>query len=636
MLQTLDVAGRTRTARRWIALAFTLVSISWALPALSQDVSLLADDTIDDITLSDGANPQAVTVMRDAYNPNQWYYVPTRPRLVEAIANGARKPVFHLYRYQFNSQDNNELIEGGLLQFSATLSLEPEELNELKQKVLAARPDIDKNSFALSALRMRKATVQLYSPGAAGVFVRTQPDGNGDAPLFTTQDMAFAVDLTKIGTSLYKSLLDGEAGLKLQVDYTYGGLTPPAGFTVTVDYKQVLDYYAKNQIIAAQASYFGLWGASYHNESTEIRQDLENAGALKIDVVEGSGFQKDDIDKYLQPIIKRINDEVLQVMEPPPQIQEPRADPSSKGGFFGSANYSVATKSINQIKQLKETINMRFRMYEERKTSAAANISVGAYPKEVRDTLFSTVQNLNWESTYFRLPAVDVAANSGISTIDLTTALSSGDRAEPERSFTWTASNGEWVDNETNKPSTGTVFALLGDGFTGNVLQNAVFTTTYRFTARGKDESYKIVDSAFTGSRPLTTPTQGLDFLTVDPSALTFSNMAEAGESSSNNAGKKRLLKVTAVIDSTQDRPVSPLTMQSTKANGVVVEAAPVSIFLINPHYVSASSPVSLRVTFHLSDGSTVKWRGNTDDLRRDYPDMNITLVDADWDPTLQ
>ena len=204
---------------------------------------------------------------------------------------------------------------------------------------------------------MKSAKVRLYTPGAQGVFVSTPPDGNGSAPIFTTQDMAFAVDLTKIGTSLYKELLEGNAGLKLQVDYTYGGLTPPAGFTVNVDYKQARQYYANNTIFQAQASYFGLWGASYKSESTEIRDKLEQSGALIIDVVEGSGFKKEDIDKYLQPIIKRINDQVLLTMAPPEQIDAPKADPSGKGGFFGSASYSTSTKEVNQLKQYKMRIS---------------------------------------------------------------------------------------------------------------------------------------------------------------------------------------------------------------------------------------------------------------------------------------
>jgi hypothetical protein len=618
-----------------INLLFALVLFTLGLShsALAQDVSLLADDTIDDIKVKAGDIDTTVTVMRDAYNPNQWYYVPTRPRLVQVTNNGRKEPVFHLYRYQFeNPVKPGELLEGGLLMFSATLALDDSVLVELRKQILAQKKDVDPNKLALSALRMKSAKAQLYSPGASGVFVATPPDGNGDAPIFTTQEMAFAVDLTKIGVSLYKDLLEGKAGLKLQVDFTYGGLTPPAGFTVTADYKQALDYYGSNSVFQAQASYFGLWGASYKNESTEIRQKLEESGALKIDVIEGSGFKKEDIDKYLQPIIKRINDQVLEMMTPPERIEAPKADPSGKGGFFGSASYSVATKKVNQLKQLKDVINMRYRMYEERKTSAAATISLTGYPKEVRETLFSTVQNLNWDSAFFRLPEVDVAADAGVKQVDLSVLLASGDKKLPEKSFTWTPSAG-WMDVKDSKPTSGTVFALLGEGFTGDTLKNANYTVTYGFTAHGKNQSYKVTEPAFTGSRPLTTPTQGMDALVIDGSNLTFKEMEDAGKKPEEiDKNKKKLLKVTVVVDSTQDRPVAPVEIKAGRAGGDVIAAKPVSLILVNPAFAQNPSPVSLTVTFYLSDGTKVLWTGNTNDLRRDYPDMNITLVDVFWD----
>lgn len=636
MITSATSRSLTTFSGKSLVLIFVLFAAAQNYLVSAQDVSLLADDTIDDVKVATERGETIVTLMRDAYNSNQWYYVPTRPRLVQVVNNGRKEPVFHLYRYQFeNPSKPNELLEGGLLTFSATLALEPQAVEDLKRQIVEKRADVDRTKLALSALRMKSAKVQLYSPGASGVFVATPPDGNGDAPIFTTQEMAFVVDLTKIGTSLYKELIEGKAGLKLQVDFTYGGLTPPAGFTVTADYKQAHEYYGKNTKFQAQASYFGLWGASYTSESTEIRQRLEESGALKIDVVEGSGFKKEDIDKYLQPIVKRINDQVLQTMTPPERIEAPQANPSGKGGFFGSANYAVATKDITQIKQIRDVINMRYRMYEERKTSAAANISVADYAQEVRDSLFSTVKNLNWESAYFRLPDVDLTQDAGVKQVDLSVLLGSGEKRLPERSFTWTTTAG-WVDVQTNKPSTGTVFALLGEGFTGELLKSAKYTTTYRFTVRGKNQSYQIVEPAFSGSRPFSTPTQGIDTLIVDASNLNFKDMEDAGKKPEEMRSGKKLLKVTVVVDSKQDRPIAPIEIKAIKANNEVIAARPLSVVLVNPQFASDPSPVSVKVTFYLSDGTTMAWTGNTVDLRRDYPDLNITLVDAHWRPELR
>jgi hypothetical protein len=172
--------------------AFVVFVLAGPRSALAQDVSLLADDTIDDIKVTSGGSERTVTVVRDAYNPNQWYYIPTRPRLVEPVNSGRKEPLFHLYRYQFEDPGNKgQLLEGGFLQFTASLSLDSSATDELKKKILDAKKDIDPNKFALSALRMRTAHAQLYSPGATGVFVRTPPDGNGDAPRSPSAEPSF-------------------------------------------------------------------------------------------------------------------------------------------------------------------------------------------------------------------------------------------------------------------------------------------------------------------------------------------------------------------------------------------------------------------------------------------------------------
>lgn len=618
-----------------IFLLLMVISPFTSVSSFAQDVSLSSDDTVDDLKVTCGGREMPVTVIRDANNEKQWYYIPTRPRLLETVSGGIKRPVLSLYRYQFENPDKQgELLEGGLLQLSASLSLTPEAIESLKEQ-LASKIGVDKNRLTLSALRMKSAKVHVYCLGPNGVFVRTPPDGNGDAPIFTTQEMAFSIDLTKIGTSLYKALIEGGEGLKIQVDYTYGGLTPPAGFTVRVDYRQLHKHYSRNEQFAVRASYFGYFGGSYKRESTEIREALEQSGALQIDVKEGSGLKKEDIDKYLQPILKRINDEVIQLLSPPAQIDPAKAQAGSSGGIWGGANYAVAIKDVSQLRQLNETIKLNYRIYEERTTSASSTISVADYPEEIRRSLLLTVSNLNWESAYFHLPLLNIEPDSGVDQVDLTMTLMSGDRRLPDRSFSWKGDAG-WVDVQTHKPTSGTIFPLLGEGFTGDVLRNAKYVTDYRFTSRGKNFSYSITNSAFSGGRPLTVPTQGIDRLIIDGSNLTFKDMEDAGKNPAEIDRKKlKLLKVTVVLDSQQDKPIPPIELKSTKENNVVVSCKPKSVFLVNPDFVPSSSPVSMKLTFYLSNGDKVSWKGNTSDLRKDYPDLNVNLVDNHWDPSL-
>jgi len=71
--------------------------------AFAQDVSLLADDTIDDVkvTLPQDGGDFVVTVIQDAYNRNQWYYIPKHPRVVEVMKdeNSNRSTTFSGIRF---------------------------------------------------------------------------------------------------------------------------------------------------------------------------------------------------------------------------------------------------------------------------------------------------------------------------------------------------------------------------------------------------------------------------------------------------------------------------------------------------------------------------------------------------------
>src|SRR5262249_36555230 len=150
----------------------------------------------------------------------------------------------------------------------------------------------------------------------------------------------------------------------------------------------------KSEHFRAEASYYGLFGASYEQQSDTIRDELIQSGALDIKIDEGSGIKLSDIDKYLQPIVKRINDEILETFKPPSRIEPAHAAGNDKGGYFASANYSVAVKDVSNIHKLSETINFHIRQYEERTTVSRGFISVGGYPEAVRKSLATVVPTL--------------------------------------------------------------------------------------------------------------------------------------------------------------------------------------------------------------------------------------------------
>jgi hypothetical protein len=330
-----------------------------SLPSsIRAQVSLASEDKIDEVPITiDAATCGAAraidhrcrvtyTVIRDARRPTQWYYVPSQPRLTERATDGAYTPEFSLTKIQSRDPANpGNIINGGFLQFAVALAVPGDEVMQLKQAI------VERNQFAqdkglspaditLASLPIKSATVSVYGPtsvdGKAKLLVGNV-EGVGIAPTFATQKMAFSVELSALGADVYEALANSTTGIPVQVTLTYGGLTPKAGFKVNVDYEQVYKHYSRAEEIRAEASYFGLFGASYRRSSSQFVNDLTNSGALTVELNPGEAFGEEQIAKYLQPVLKRINDQMLDFLRPPAEIEPARAAAPGGGGFFGGA-----------------------------------------------------------------------------------------------------------------------------------------------------------------------------------------------------------------------------------------------------------------------------------------------------------
>src|SRR5262249_28471978 len=140
----------------------------------------------------------------------------------------------------------------------------------------------------------------------------------------------FQVPLTRMGTDLYENLTSGNTGIGVRAQLTYQGLMPAKGFKVTVSWDQLRDYFSKDERIRASVSYSAFFGlvrasASYEKQNSEIREALEQHKCIKVEVIEGTGFTLADADKYLQPLLARINQELLDDTKPPEKIDPANA-----------------------------------------------------------------------------------------------------------------------------------------------------------------------------------------------------------------------------------------------------------------------------------------------------------------------
>lgn len=598
--------------------------------AHAQSVSLDSSNILEDVTVTLDGQETSVTVLRDAFNDRQWYYIPKRPRLVEKKVEGKTVPVFMLYRWQAPDPANpNQLIDSGVLQFSATFAL-PATVVEQIRAAIAQRRHVPASEVILTALRPKSAVVTVYAPGGESKFVNVV-DGAGKAPLYATQEMPFNIELTKLGAAIYPALVSGNGGIKLQVAFVYSGLTEPAGFSVEVNYRQAHSLYSRDARFRAEASYFGYFGASYESRTSELRSKLENAGAIKVRITEGSNFRMEDVDRYLQPILKRINDQILETFRPPSEVPA-QAAWNPRTGTFGGVNYTVATKSEERIRSHTETIDFSVRTYEERETAAGGFIAIGDYPEDIRRQLITVINPQFNPELHMLLPQFGDDQTAGsLRAAALRVEIMDGTNQIRKIEATW-------------KPSYGALWEVYNPIVGANVKADYLKIPLADLRQNGHDlgalkvRSTLKLSSPYQGDIPvvivretplkeayseLIEPQSWIKSVTVDANRLSWQGIGEP-ETPSPNA--KRVAAVELKIEHagrTVTRTLSPRNV-----NG---RLAPPDAFLWTvPAADLSNQPVTLRVDFHLSDGSVVTW-SRSGDIRNAYLDLTIPLQDYDW-----
>jgi hypothetical protein len=254
---------------------------------------------------------------------------------------------------------------------------------------------------------LKSAKVSLRSP-LQGELVSSQSQSGWIGPFTASQKMAFLLELTSNGADVYEKLTRGNSGVLVSVEISYLGLMPKAGLEVTVDWDQAYRHYSLDTRFRARAV-----TANTLADVARIREELIHAGALKIAVSGDQNFGTAKMDEYIQPLLKRINDEVLEPIKPT------RLDPD-KSGEPGTGGYDVAIKNRSEVKKGSEQIDFRLRQITERRTIAAGFVGIGKFPREVQDRLVRrdpglletvTVRNL--------LPAHDAARQSDLRFVEV-------------------------------------------------------------------------------------------------------------------------------------------------------------------------------------------------------------------------
>ncbi len=424
--------------------------------------SLVAENTITGATVKvkrpDGSDEdQVFTLVRDVRIPEQWYYFPNQPRLTENVIAGSRVPELSLIRFT-SSQGDGQLASAAILTFAVSLGASADALDKLKIKLrdeIKSAANVDVGSLRLSPIPINSASAAIYSPSNGNLIAEADSnsvvvptDGNGK--------IVFAMKMNDIGADVFKAMFDGTGGIPVWIRYNFNGVTPPAGFKVTANWDQAYSFYSKDEKFRARASYYGLFSASASVDKTRIRDSLIQNGIIKVEAITGGAFTSQTLDNYLQPIVKRLNDELLQQLQPPTKVDPATAATPDTSGLFGGAGYSVAVKDVSVVKKGSEVWDFSFSSIIERAGAANALISVRGYPEDVRKMVILNVDAGNWERVYYAMPR----APSGIDGATLHVQLRAGDDMITDRYFNYRQQTG-WVNAQGNQPVNGVWISLL-------------------------------------------------------------------------------------------------------------------------------------------------------------------------------
>lgn len=593
--------------------------------------SLAAEDMIDDIAVTTASGEKvAYTLVRDAIQKAQWYYMPAQSRLYEIMTASGRtpEPEFTLIKYQYNDPKNpGQLLEGGVLQFAIVMSPDNVALDNLRKALVAK---VGNQNIRLAALPMKSAHVRLVTP--KGDFIAEGTETAGIAPLLANQKMVFSLALTKIGTDIYNALVNSNTGMGVAVDFSYNGLTPPAGFKIIVNWDESYKFFSKNEIMRAKVAGMYSWfsgSAEYKREKQQIVQDLKMSRCITVEATSGEQVSDTMLYRYIDPILQKITTEMFNTSEFKNRMdsllvaealeKDTTVRKDDKGGLLNffriSGGYSVAIKDIRMTKKVNDTISFNIKQLVERKSTAGGFVGLGKYSQAIKDKLAIVVAGGKWQSAFFVMPPVADDDDIGIKRVALEIKLMNNGKPYSSQVFNWTKDK-QWTDRN-GQPRSVAAFPLLELAKDDPEMRTKSFEV--KATINAGNSVLDVVQQvpAGTTENNIALPLSLVDIIKVDPDLLTFKSTTP----------DSKLAYVTVAITNGTNKING--TIKPKIINGAPAGARP--FYWLLPKANTAASPVTADITFNLTDGSTVKWKNNGKNLNDPGMSYEIVLQDADY-----
>lgn len=326
----------------------TLFVLAFAAPNFAQAPSLAPADAYY-VSAKTEFGTETFTIIRDGRHEEQFYFVPARPHVAIEKRNGKDYPVFQLLSYQRKKGD--DLVQGGILQFSVQTSISKSTENELLNTIKGKFPLSDsKKQHRLSPIPMKEALISMYD--LDGQLLQSAPVKEGIAPIFGNQQFPFMLNLTDLGADAMKALTTGHGGLPVLITYTFQGMTPPGGFKIEVNWDNCYKHLSSDTKLRANLAYANL-GANLGADLTKIREEMESNGMMKITALSNEALSDTALDAAMNPVIDLITKELFENIKAPPQIDPASAKeiaaPEIKDQPAGSVAPAASVAEANGI-----------------------------------------------------------------------------------------------------------------------------------------------------------------------------------------------------------------------------------------------------------------------------------------------
>jgi RNA-binding protein YhbY len=529
-----------------IAITICFSAVSYALPSLDPQHwdTLTVDERVGTKT-----NETVITVIQDSAKPLVWYYVPNRPRLAETVTkiDGKKlvRPVFQLMTLQTKSAKTKKIYEEGMLQFSLRMDLQPDTASQAKQ-LLFKKLEKDGKAESLEELRLlplsvSSASVSIYEP--SGEWLSSGVQQPAIAPIFSTQAVPFQINLTSLGADAMKALTQkGQGGLGVYYEMHFEGVLPPAKVTVEVDWDQTFSHVSKNTKKKHYWNVLLFAGGTKTSNKQEIAEDLIENKCIKV-TMHGREDELEALQAVLDPIMERINNELVAKMSPPEKVDPAQADnPKSGIGMFYGGGSSFAMKDKKVTKKGKETITFDRAKIITRATSCGTFVGIGNYDKKVIEEANIVMEPGNWEKAYYTIPAVgndpkllSINLNQYVQYKGEEGKLPKFSGCENPQLITWKPGavdgNPGWVDKHGNPVSniSWPLQALYAEARAKNkdINDYVEYRVEVKITSQGKGALVDEVNLSkiipmMAGDKPVTNPMALVDTLTVSCDYLTF------------------------------------------------------------------------------------------------------------------